>query len=42
LIVFVGRVRVISENRDEYPPYEVDQADLRIIGQVIWFARELV
>jgi phage repressor protein C with HTH and peptisase S24 domain len=37
-----GRVMVISENRDEYPPYEVDQAELRIIGQVIWFARELV
>jgi phage repressor protein C with HTH and peptisase S24 domain len=37
-----GRVRVISENRDENPPYEVDQAELRIIGQVIWFARELV
>ena len=31
-----GRVRVISKNRTEYPPYEADVADLHIIGQVVW------
>jgi len=31
-----GRVRVISKNRTEYPPYEAEVKDLRIIGQVIW------
>jgi hypothetical protein len=35
-------VRIISVNKDEYPPYEVDVDDVRIIGQVIWFARQLV
>jgi phage repressor protein C with HTH and peptisase S24 domain len=37
-----GRVRVISDNRQEYPPYEVDQAELRILGRIIWYARELI
>ena len=37
-----GRVRVISDNRKEYPPYEVDQAELRILGRIIWYARELI
>jgi len=37
-----NKARVISDNRQEYPPYEVDLAELHIIGQVIWFARELV
>ena len=36
-----GNVRVISDNR-LYQPYEVPHRDLRIIGQVIWFARQLV
>jgi phage repressor protein C with HTH and peptisase S24 domain len=37
-----GRIRIISENRLEFPPYEADARSVRIIGQVIWFARELV
>jgi phage repressor protein C with HTH and peptisase S24 domain len=37
-----GRVRIISENRTEFPPYEAEARDIRIIGQIIWFARELV
>ena len=37
-----GHIRSISDNKQEFPPYEAPAADLRIIGQVIWFARELV
>lgn len=37
-----GRVRIISDNRAEAPPYEAEARDIRIIGQVIWFAGELV
>jgi len=37
-----GMIRVISDNRAEYPPYDVPRRDLCVIGQVIWYARELV
>jgi len=37
-----GMIRVISDNRAEYPPYDVFRKDLCVIGQVIWYARELV
>ena len=37
-----GTIRVISDNRTEYPPYEAQIRDLKVIGQVIWYARELV
>jgi len=37
-----GMIRVISDNRAEYPPYDVFRNDLCVIGQVIWYARELV
>lgn len=39
-----GAVRVISDNRDNYDPYELgpDEADeLRIIGQVVWHGGKL-
>lgn len=36
-----GRVKVISDNK-QYDPYIMDGKDLRVIGQVVWFARELV
>ena len=35
-------VRVISDNKATYPPYEIDLTELRILGQVIWYARQLV
>lgn len=41
-LLVAGQVRVISDNRTEYPPYEVDLPDLRIIGRIIWYARELI
>ena len=36
-------VRIVSDNPDtiRYPPREVDPATIRIIGRVIWFARQL-
>ena len=36
-------VRIVSDNpdRDCYPSREVDPATIRIIGRVIWFARQL-
>lgn len=37
-----GKVLIISDNRDEYEPYEVDRADLHIIGQVIFSCRTYV
>jgi len=36
-----SRVRVISDNKQEYETYTVDLEDLRVIGRVIWYAREL-
>lgn len=35
-------VRVISDNKATYPAYEIDLAELRILGQVIRYARQLV
>lgn len=37
-----GQICVISDNRAEYPPYEANPASIRILGQVIWYARQLV
>ena len=41
-LLATGRVRIISDNRDEYPAYEVHLEDLRILGRIIWLARELL
>ncbi len=35
------RVLVMSDNKDIYPSYEADVADIKVIGQVMWLAREL-
>ncbi|MFA7174794.1 MAG: S24 family peptidase [Kiritimatiellia bacterium] len=37
-----GKVVVISDNRGEYPAYEVTPDDVNIIGQVIYFSRVLI
>jgi len=37
-----GKMLVISDNRNEFDPYEVEQKDLVIIGQVIHFGRSFV
>lgn len=37
-----GRILVISDNRAEFDPYEVDMKDLHILGQVIFFSRVFV
>jgi len=36
------RVRIISDNRTEYPPDEARLFDVRVIGQIIWLAKEMV
>lgn len=40
--LFDGSVRVISDNKTEYPMYSVPAGDIRVIGQVVWYARELI
>jgi len=35
-------VRIISDNRTEYPPDEARLADVRVIGRIIWLAKEMV
>jgi len=37
-----GRIQVISDNRQEYDPFEADVKDLHLIGQVIFFCRTFV
>jgi len=34
-----GKIRIISDNRQEYAPYEADSREIRIIGEVIWCAK---
>lgn len=36
-----SQVKIISDNQT-YSPYIIDGKELRIIGQVVWFARELI
>jgi phage repressor protein C with HTH and peptisase S24 domain len=33
------KVRIISDNRKAYPPYEALREELHIIGQVVWISR---
>ncbi|ACL05270.1 putative phage repressor [Desulfatibacillum aliphaticivorans] len=35
------QVRVISDNK-AYEPYDMENQDIRVIGQVVWFSRQLV
>ena len=37
-----GRVNVVSENSNRYPPVETDYESLRIIGQIVWAARQFI
>lgn len=36
------RILIISDNTSMYPAYEADRTAVRVIGQVVWYARELV
>ena len=36
-----NRILVISDNKEEYPPYEADLNDIQILGKVVWIARTL-
>lgn len=37
-----GRALILSDNRTEFPPEETMLNDIRVIGRVIWFGRQLV
>lgn len=37
-----GKTRIISDNRREYAPYDADTAEIRIIGEVIWCAKQFI
>ena len=37
-----NKVLIISDNKDEYPPYESLAKDIQVLGQIIWIARNLV
>ncbi len=37
-----NKVRVISDQKEIYDPYDVDPEDIRIIGQLVWYARQMV
>ncbi|MCK9264046.1 MAG: hypothetical protein M0R18_09515 [Deltaproteobacteria bacterium] len=36
------RTLIMSDNKDEYEPYEADRKDIHVLGQIVWFARTLV
>ncbi len=36
-----GKIQIISDNREKYPPMDVDADQIKINGKVIWYAREL-
>jgi len=37
--VLADRMRVISDNKKRYEPFDVDPVKLKINGKAIWFAR---
>ncbi len=37
-----GRIQIISDNRQEYDPFEVETKELHILGQIIFFCRTFV
>jgi phage repressor protein C with HTH and peptisase S24 domain len=37
-----GTIRIISDNRQEYAPYEANPQNIRIIGEVIWCAKQFI
>ena len=37
-----GRIQVISDNRQEYDPFEADLSELHVIGQIVFFCRTFV
>ena len=36
------KIMVISDNREEYEPYEAARKDIHVLGRIVWFARTLV
>lgn len=36
------KVMIMSDNKEEYPPYETDRKNIHVLAQVVWYARTLV
>ena len=36
-----GSVRIISDNRDIYPPIEMPRAEIAVVGKVIWMGKKV-
>lgn len=37
-----GIINVISDNKEEFEPYQANRKDIHIIGQIIFFSRDLI
>lgn len=35
-----GQLRILSDNRDAYPPYERAMEDVQAVGKVLWYGRK--
>ncbi len=35
-------IRIISDNKSQYPPYQIDRVNIRVLGQVIWRGGQLI
>jgi phage repressor protein C with HTH and peptisase S24 domain len=35
-----GLLRILSDNKDAYPPYERDIGDVEAVGKVLWYGRK--
>jgi phage repressor protein C with HTH and peptisase S24 domain len=42
LEILPGRIRVVSDNQALFKPFEVSPDEIRVLGQMIWFARTVV
>ncbi|MBZ0158424.1 MAG: helix-turn-helix transcriptional regulator [Alphaproteobacteria bacterium] len=41
-IVYPSRkIMVFSDNKEKYPPFEIEAGDIHINGKIIWYGREL-
>ncbi len=36
-----GSVRIISDNKDIYPPIEMPRTDITVVGKVIWIGKKV-
>ncbi len=36
------KIMIMSDNKEEYPPYEAKRKEIHVLAQVVWYARTLV